>query len=190
MVCSVIWLLLIMPSTCQQPQPQIQRREGKCYMLMLGRYVLNIGFCPTIKNLYLIGRKWSATAQHIQNVQMAVHWLHSIIQSMYNMGNTVFHNGSYSFLLMRTAAEVIVQINIRNVETWMESYIPLSGAHTYLKSVSLMNEMIILLRWNAHWQRVSLDLFLVHQGFTYPEDVDCSSPAPPLTFLLQPPPEP
>lgn len=40
-------------------------------------------------------------------------------------------------------------------------HIHLSGDHIYLRSVSLMNDIIILLRWNTYWQWVSLDLSLV-----------------------------
>lgn len=42
------------------------------------------------------------------------------------------------------------------------SCVPLSGAHIYLNRVSLMNDIIIVRRWNAHWQRVRSDLFLVY----------------------------
>lgn len=59
---------------------------------------------------------------------------------------------------MHTAAEIIIRMNVRNAGSLIGSCIALSGAHMQLRRVNLMNDIIILLRWNARWQRVSLDL--------------------------------
>lgn len=68
-------------------------------------------------------------------------------------------NGSSSFLVMWTEAEIIIQMNVRNVDQQWEAA-SLWVELILLKSVDLTNDIIILLRWNAHWQWVSLNLSL------------------------------